>query len=64
MQKVIAYVTHGDDLLVFEQREFPDAGTQVLGGTLENRELPAVGVNLHLGDRHAETWDQLLDVGV
>jgi hypothetical protein len=44
MQKVIAYVTHGDELLVFEQSDFPEAGTQVPGGALENQELPAVGV--------------------
>jgi 8-oxo-dGTP pyrophosphatase MutT (NUDIX family) len=44
MQKVIAYITHGDELLVFEQPEFPEAGTQVPGGTLESQELPAAGV--------------------
>ena len=44
MQKVIAYITHGDELLVFEEPDFPEAGTQVPGGTLESQELPAAGV--------------------
>src|SRR6185295_6523049 len=44
MQKVIAYITHGEDLLVFEEPDFPEAGTQVPGGTLESQELPAAGV--------------------
>lgn len=44
MQKVIAYITHGDELLLFEEPDFPEAGTQVPGGTLESQELPAAGV--------------------
>jgi ADP-ribose pyrophosphatase YjhB (NUDIX family) len=44
VQKVIAYITHGDELLVFEEPDFPEAGTQVPGGTLESQELPAAGV--------------------
>src|SRR3954447_6051365 len=44
MQKGIAYITHGEELLVFEEPDFPEAGTQVPGGTLESQELPAAGV--------------------
>jgi 8-oxo-dGTP pyrophosphatase MutT (NUDIX family) len=44
VQKVIAYITHGEDLLVFEEPDFPEAGMQVPGGTLESQELPAAGV--------------------
>lgn len=42
--KVVAYVTRGRDLLVFTQAKFPEAGTQVPAGTLEQGEDPAVGV--------------------
>jgi ADP-ribose pyrophosphatase YjhB (NUDIX family) len=31
----VAYVTRGDELLVFEHRDFPDAGTQVPAGRLD-----------------------------
>lgn len=44
MQKAIAYITQGADLLVFEEPDFPEAGIQVPGGTLESQELPAAGV--------------------
>jgi 8-oxo-dGTP pyrophosphatase MutT (NUDIX family) len=39
-EKVMAYITHGDRLLVFRQPEFPEAGIQVPGGTLELGETP------------------------
>lgn len=43
-EKVMAYITHGDRLLVFRQPEFPEAGIQVPGGTLEPGESPEMGV--------------------
>jgi ADP-ribose pyrophosphatase YjhB (NUDIX family) len=35
VNKVAAYITHGSRLLVFRHTEFPEAGTQVPGGTVE-----------------------------
>jgi len=43
-QKVFAYITHGDRLLVFRHTRFPRAGIQVPGGTLDPGEDPAAGV--------------------
>lgn len=49
IQKAIAYITrHGNDgrreLLVFEHRDYPDAGVQVPAGTIESGEPPEVAV--------------------
>jgi ADP-ribose pyrophosphatase YjhB (NUDIX family) len=44
VEKVIAYVTHQEELLVFEQPDFPEAGVQVPGGTLEPYEDRERGV--------------------
>jgi 8-oxo-dGTP pyrophosphatase MutT (NUDIX family) len=38
IEKVYAYVTCGDYLLVFEHTHFPEAGIQVPGGTIEEGE--------------------------
>ncbi len=38
--KVIAYVTRGQELLVFRHRDFPEAGLQVPGGSIEDGEDP------------------------
>lgn len=38
VKKVIAYVTRGDELLVFTHRDFPKAGVQVPAGTVESGE--------------------------
>ncbi|TAL30294.1 MAG: NUDIX domain-containing protein [Alphaproteobacteria bacterium] len=38
VQKVVAYITLGDRLLVFTQRDYPDAGVQVPAGTVETGE--------------------------
>jgi 8-oxo-dGTP pyrophosphatase MutT (NUDIX family) len=43
-RKVMAYITHGNRLLVFRQPAFPDAGIQVPGGTIDNDEQPEVAV--------------------
>jgi 8-oxo-dGTP pyrophosphatase MutT (NUDIX family) len=43
-EKVFAYVTHGNFLLVFRHTEFPRAGIQVPGGTLHAGEDPVRGV--------------------
>jgi len=37
--KVLAYVTHGNRLLVFAHTDSPEAGIQVPGGTVEQDEL-------------------------
>jgi 8-oxo-dGTP pyrophosphatase MutT (NUDIX family) len=36
--KVYAYITHKDKLLVFNQPDYPDAGIQVPGGSVEDGE--------------------------
>ena len=43
-QKVYAYITHGDRLLIFSHLDFPEAGLQVPGGTMEEGEDPADAV--------------------
>ncbi len=40
INKVLAYVTRGDELLVFRHRDFPEAGIQVPAGTVEEGESP------------------------
>ena len=40
INKVLAYVTRGDRLLVFKHRDFPEAGLQVPAGTIEEGESP------------------------
>lgn len=35
LDKVLAYITHGNRLLVFRQPDFPEAGIQVPGGSVE-----------------------------
>lgn len=37
-RKVYAYITHGSRLLVFRHVDFPEAGLQVPGGTVEDGE--------------------------
>src|SRR6187549_471994 len=37
--KALAYITHGGRLLVFRQPDFPDAGIQVPGGSVEPGEV-------------------------
>ena len=44
IRKVMAYITRGNELLIFRQPDFPEAGLQVPGGTLEPGEDPAAGV--------------------
>ena len=38
--RVFTYITNCDHLLVFDHVDFPDAGTQIPGGTIEPGELP------------------------
>ena len=40
VKKVLAYITKGDELLVFRHRDFPEAGLQVPAGTIEIGERP------------------------
>ena len=44
IKKVYAYITLGEKLLVFNHVEFPEAGVQVPGGTMERDELPESAV--------------------
>ena len=44
VNKVLAYVTRGDRLLVFRHRDFPEAGLQVPAGTIEEGESPQEAV--------------------
>ena len=38
--RVFTYITHGNDLLVFDHVDFPEAGAQIPGGTIEAGETP------------------------
>jgi 8-oxo-dGTP diphosphatase len=40
VEKVYAYITHGNKLLVFNHAQYPEAGIQVPGGTVEGNERP------------------------
>lgn len=47
IRKVVAYVTRTGangkpELLVFDHRDFPEAGTQVVAGSIDDGELPEV----------------------
>ena len=44
LHKVTAYVTRGQQLLVFRHTQFPEAGIQVPGGRMEPGENPAEAV--------------------
>ena len=39
-RKAMAYITNGDRLLVFRQPDFPDAGIQIPGGSMNPDEQP------------------------
>jgi 8-oxo-dGTP diphosphatase len=39
IQKVAAYITAGNRLLVFSQPAYPEAGTQIPGGTVRPGEM-------------------------
>lgn len=43
-RKVLAYVTHGDRLLILRHPYHPDAGLQIPGGTVAPDERPEAGV--------------------
>ena len=38
--KAVAYITKGTKLIVFDHADFPEAGTQVPAGTIEDGETP------------------------
>ena len=42
--KVFAYIIRGEHLLVFRHVDFPEAGIQIPGGTMEGGEDPALAV--------------------
>jgi 8-oxo-dGTP diphosphatase len=52
VERVLAYVTQGDRLLVFSHPHHPEAGIQVPGGTIEDGEAPLAAV---LREAHEET---------
>ncbi len=47
-RKVLAYVTHNEHLLVFQQPDFPSAGIQVPAGTIEADESPVDAITREL----------------
>jgi 8-oxo-dGTP diphosphatase len=59
VRRGVAYITHGDHLLVFRHTQHPEAGIQVPGGTLEDGEAPLAGV---LREAHEETGLEGLQV--
>jgi len=42
-RRAVAYITHGDRLLVFRHTRHPEAGIQVPGGKIEPGETPEAG---------------------
>ncbi len=44
VDKVYAYITRADKLLVFKHVDFPEAGIQIPGGTMEAWETPEMAV--------------------
>lgn len=52
VERVCAYITQGDRLLVFSHPHHPEAGLQVPGGTIEEGETPLAAV---LREAHEET---------
>ena len=52
VKKVVAYITRGDELLVFTHRDSPEAGVQVPAGTVEEGETLDAAV---LREVHEET---------
>jgi 8-oxo-dGTP pyrophosphatase MutT (NUDIX family) len=40
VQKVLAYITRGNELLVFTHRDFPEAGLQIPAGAIKPGESP------------------------
>jgi 8-oxo-dGTP diphosphatase len=59
IHKVVAYITHGDRLLVFRHTEHPEAGIQVPGGTMEPGESPDEAV---LREAQEETGLDALEI--
>ena len=59
VKKVLAYVTRGDELLVFTHHDYPEAGLQVPAGTLEEGEDPE-----HAALREVREESGLTDVRV
>lgn len=57
--RVFTYITNGDRLLVFDHVDFPDAGTQIPGGTIEPGEMPEIAAI-----REAKEETGLLDLTV
>lgn len=45
IDKALAYITRGTELLVFEHIGMPEAGLQVPGGTVKPHETPAEAVH-------------------
>ena len=44
VDKVYAYITRADKLLVFKHVDFPEAGIQIQGGSMEAWETPEMAV--------------------
>lgn len=62
MKKVLAYVTRGNTLLVFEHRAHPEAGFSVSTGIVKDSGLATVRIASDLGsDQYdlADSWDEV-----
>jgi len=60
IRKAYAYITRGSQLLIFSHPDFPDAGLQVPGGTVQPDEAPSETV---LREAHEETGLTQLRLG-
>jgi 8-oxo-dGTP diphosphatase len=74
-EKVYAYITQGEHLLVFRHVDFPEAGIQVPGGTVQPSEPPREAVlreafeetglaDLEIEAELGETWPGMNGVGM
>ncbi|KXH86776.1 NUDIX domain-containing protein [Sporosarcina sp. HYO08] len=63
-RKVLAYITKGDTsrrkILVFEQKEHPEAGLQVPGGTIEDDEFLIDALYREIEEETGLTRDELV----
>jgi ADP-ribose pyrophosphatase YjhB (NUDIX family) len=63
-RRVVAYVVRAGELLVFDHRDHPEAGTQVPAGTVEGGEDPAVAVVREVAEETGARAEVVRELGV